>query len=155
METMLIVILGLVVLAITSIRWGVDSSDGINSLEWVRRQNWRGFTRPLLKEERMSQQAPKDRMVGTLLLSSIIAGLIAGISARLVMRVVALTAHMPLQFTAASLNIVLIGLILRLFLLRSPKSCPKVCSLKTDHQYSVEAEQGYAIGERLTYYISK
>ena len=60
----------------------------------------------------MSQQAPKDRLVGILLLSSIIAGIIAGISARLVMRVVALTAHIPLQFTAATLNIVLIGLIL-------------------------------------------
>ena len=43
METMLIVILLLVVLAIASTRWGVDSSDGINSPEWVRRQNWRGF----------------------------------------------------------------------------------------------------------------
>src|SRR5437764_15385480 len=60
----------------------------------------------------MSQQAPKDRMVGILLLSSMIAGLIAGISARIVMRVVALTAHMPLQFTRASLNIVFIGFIL-------------------------------------------
>ena len=60
----------------------------------------------------MSQQAPKDRMVGILLLSSMIAGLIAGISARIVMRIVALTAHMPLQFTRASLNIVFIGFIL-------------------------------------------
>jgi hypothetical protein len=43
METLLIMIPALVVLAIASIRWGVDSTDGINSLEWVRRQNWRGF----------------------------------------------------------------------------------------------------------------
>ena len=43
METLLIIILLLVVLGIASIRWGVNSSDGINSLEWVRRQNWRGF----------------------------------------------------------------------------------------------------------------
>ncbi len=43
METLLIAILALVVLAIASIRWGVDSTDGINSPEWVRRQNWKGF----------------------------------------------------------------------------------------------------------------
>ena len=43
METLLIMMLALVVLAIASIRWGVDSTDGLNSLEWVRRQNWRGF----------------------------------------------------------------------------------------------------------------
>ena len=43
METILIIILVLVVLGIASIRWGVDSSDGIKSPEWVRRQNWKGF----------------------------------------------------------------------------------------------------------------
>jgi hypothetical protein len=43
MVTMLIVILILVALGIASIRWGVDSTDGINSPEWVRRQNWKGF----------------------------------------------------------------------------------------------------------------
>ena len=43
METILIVILVLVVLGIASIRWGVDSTDGINSPEWIRRQNWIGF----------------------------------------------------------------------------------------------------------------
>jgi hypothetical protein len=43
METLLFVILLLVVLSIASIRWGVDSSDGINSPEWIRRQNWKGF----------------------------------------------------------------------------------------------------------------
>ena len=43
METMLIVILVLVALGIASIRWGVDSTDGINSPEWVRRQNRKGF----------------------------------------------------------------------------------------------------------------
>jgi hypothetical protein len=60
----------------------------------------------------MSQQAPKDRLLGILLLSSLIAGLIAGIGARIVMRIVALTAHISLQFTAATLNIVFIGFIL-------------------------------------------
>jgi hypothetical protein len=43
METLLIVTLILVALGIASIRWGVNSSDGINSPEWVRRQNWKGF----------------------------------------------------------------------------------------------------------------
>jgi len=43
METLLIMILALVVLSIASIRWGVDGRDGINSPEWVRRQNWKGF----------------------------------------------------------------------------------------------------------------
>jgi hypothetical protein len=43
METLLIMILLLVVLGIASIRWGVNSSDGLNSPEWVRRQNWKGF----------------------------------------------------------------------------------------------------------------
>lgn len=54
----------------------------------------------------MSQQARADRMVGVLLLSSMIAGLIAGVGARIVMRIVALTAHIPLQFTLATLNVV-------------------------------------------------
>jgi hypothetical protein len=43
MESMLIVILVLVALGIASIRWGVDSNDGIDSPEWIRRQNWKGF----------------------------------------------------------------------------------------------------------------
>jgi hypothetical protein len=43
MGTLLVVILFLVVLGIASIRWGVDSTDGINSPEWFRRQNWKGF----------------------------------------------------------------------------------------------------------------
>jgi hypothetical protein len=43
METLLILILILVAFGIASIRWGVDSTYGINSPEWVRRQNWKGF----------------------------------------------------------------------------------------------------------------
>ena|SRR6266567_7296288 len=62
----------------------------------------------------MSQQATADRMVGVGLLASVIAGDIAGISARMVMRIVAVTAHIPLQFTVATLNIVFFGLILGL-----------------------------------------
>ena len=65
------------------------------------------------KEESMAQQAaPVDRMLGIGVLASLIAGLIAGISARIVMRIVALTAHLPPQLTVATLNVVLIGLIL-------------------------------------------
>src|SRR6266496_1031190 len=62
----------------------------------------------------MSQKAPTDRIVSILLLSCMIAGLIAGISARIIMRIVALTAHIPLSFTGASFNIVFIGFILGL-----------------------------------------
>jgi hypothetical protein len=60
----------------------------------------------------MSQQATSDRMIGVVMLASLIAGLIAGISARTVMRIVALTAHIPLQFTPATFNIVFIGFLL-------------------------------------------
>ena len=42
MEIM-IVLLGLVTLAAGAWRWGVDSSDGIDSPEWERRRQWRGF----------------------------------------------------------------------------------------------------------------
>lgn len=54
-------------------------------------------------------------MVGVLLLSSMIAGLIAGIGARIVMRIVALTAHIPLQFTVATLNVVFVGFAIGFF----------------------------------------
>jgi len=32
-----------VVLDIAALKWGIDSSDGINSPEWARRQNWKAF----------------------------------------------------------------------------------------------------------------
>ena len=32
-----------VALPIASLRWGCNSSDGINSLEWERRQRWFGW----------------------------------------------------------------------------------------------------------------
>jgi hypothetical protein len=59
----------------------------------------------------MPQQATTDRMVYVGLLSSLVAGLIVGISARIVMRIVAVTARLPLQFTVATLNIIFFGLI--------------------------------------------
>ena len=33
----------LVALDVAALRWGVDSTDGINSPEWERRQWWYGF----------------------------------------------------------------------------------------------------------------
>jgi hypothetical protein len=44
MMTFLIILLIMtVVLDTTAIQWGADSRDGINSLEWIRRQQWYGF----------------------------------------------------------------------------------------------------------------
>ena len=40
----LIVLLILVTLAAGAWRWGVDSLDGVDSPEWERRRQWRGFT---------------------------------------------------------------------------------------------------------------
>lgn len=33
----------LVAFDIAALRWGYDSSDGVNSPEWERRQRWFGF----------------------------------------------------------------------------------------------------------------
>jgi hypothetical protein len=43
MITLYVLFIALLALGIIARRWGVDSSDGINSLEWQRRQNWPGF----------------------------------------------------------------------------------------------------------------
>ena len=40
---LLILLLAIIVLDLAAQRWGVDSSDGIHSLEWMRRQLWYGF----------------------------------------------------------------------------------------------------------------
>ena len=40
---LLILLLTIVVLDLAAQRWGVDSTDGIHSLEWMRRQLWYGF----------------------------------------------------------------------------------------------------------------
>lgn len=40
---LLIFLLTIIALDLASQRWGVDSTDGINSLEWERRQHWYGF----------------------------------------------------------------------------------------------------------------
>ncbi len=43
MMTLYILLILLVVLGIAALCWGADSSDGINSQEWERRQEWPGF----------------------------------------------------------------------------------------------------------------
>ena len=43
MAILFLIILVLVVLSIAAYRWGVNSSDGVNSSEWERRQQWLGF----------------------------------------------------------------------------------------------------------------
>jgi hypothetical protein len=40
MATLLIVIMLFIILDMASLRWGVDSTDRINSPEWKRRQEW-------------------------------------------------------------------------------------------------------------------
>ncbi|HYU76486.1 MAG TPA: hypothetical protein VEL31_27765 [Ktedonobacteraceae bacterium] len=40
---LLILLLTIIVLDLAAQRWGVDSTDGIHSLEWMRRQLWYGF----------------------------------------------------------------------------------------------------------------
>ncbi len=40
MPTLYILFLLLAILDIAALRWGADSSDGIDSQEWERRRNW-------------------------------------------------------------------------------------------------------------------
>jgi hypothetical protein len=39
----IIIMIVQIALALAVLRWGVNSSDGINSPEWERRQRWYGF----------------------------------------------------------------------------------------------------------------
>jgi hypothetical protein len=39
----IIILIALVALALATLRWGVNSTDGINSPEWEHRQRWCGF----------------------------------------------------------------------------------------------------------------
>ena len=40
-----VVFSGLVLLALTSLRWGVDSTDSVDSTEWQRRRLWPSFSK--------------------------------------------------------------------------------------------------------------
>lgn len=42
---LLVVFSGLVLLALTSLRWGADSTDSVDSPEWQRRRLWPGFSK--------------------------------------------------------------------------------------------------------------
>ncbi len=39
----IIILIALIALALAALRWGVNSTDGINGTEWERRQRWYGF----------------------------------------------------------------------------------------------------------------
>jgi hypothetical protein len=41
---LLMIVIGLMLFEIAAWRWGVDSTDGVDSREWERRRSWRGFT---------------------------------------------------------------------------------------------------------------
>jgi len=43
MMAIIIILLMVILLDIAAMRWGADSRDGMNSLEWLRRQLWYGF----------------------------------------------------------------------------------------------------------------
>ena len=38
-----ILLIAQIALALAAIYWGVDTTDGVNSTEWERRQRWYGF----------------------------------------------------------------------------------------------------------------
>ena len=38
-----IILIAAIALALSALRWGVNSTDDINSNEWERRQRWYGF----------------------------------------------------------------------------------------------------------------
>jgi hypothetical protein len=39
----IIILIAFIALALAALRWGVNSTDGINSSEWEHRQGWYGF----------------------------------------------------------------------------------------------------------------
>jgi hypothetical protein len=39
----ILLLVALLVLALTAVHWGVDSTDDFRSAEWERRRDWRGF----------------------------------------------------------------------------------------------------------------
>ncbi len=61
----------------------------------------------------MSQETTiSERMLGVAALASLTAGFVAGIGARIIMRIVAVTSHMPPQFSiGGTLNIIINGIV--------------------------------------------
>jgi hypothetical protein len=43
MVTLVFLLMALIVLTLSALRWGASSSDGVHSPEWERRQHWYGF----------------------------------------------------------------------------------------------------------------
>jgi hypothetical protein len=43
MITLFFIFLALVIISLAAVRNGANSSDGIDSIEWQRRQEWAGF----------------------------------------------------------------------------------------------------------------
>jgi hypothetical protein len=43
MVSFLMLLIAVIVLDIAALRWGFDSTEDINSLEWERRQQWPAF----------------------------------------------------------------------------------------------------------------
>ena len=43
MVTLVFLLMALIVLTLSALRWGASSSDGAVSPEWERRQHWYGF----------------------------------------------------------------------------------------------------------------
>jgi predicted nucleic acid-binding Zn ribbon protein len=43
MVTLFFLFMALIVLALAALRWGANSSDGVDSPEWEQRQRWYGF----------------------------------------------------------------------------------------------------------------
>jgi hypothetical protein len=39
----IIILIAQIALALAALRWGINSTDGINSSEWEHRQRWYGF----------------------------------------------------------------------------------------------------------------
>ena len=40
MESIFILLVGMILVGLAALRWGVDSREGINSPEWERRKAW-------------------------------------------------------------------------------------------------------------------
>ena len=43
MVTLFFLLIALIVIALAALRWGANSSDGVDSPEWEQRQRWYGF----------------------------------------------------------------------------------------------------------------